>query len=164
LLAGTSVFVYGVFETARISAMGLLSRKLNAASTKVINQNNGLSEFRKEKFSERIRKTLRNLVATSAILNLSGVMVAMGMLFFSLWQLDMIVSGPVWWESSPTGSGWSWSGPGAYANDYFQCFLWRTTVGQAYDILFSLIFISFIILFASAFFWPRQRNINNNSQ
>ena len=165
LLAGTGVFVYGVFETARISAMGLLSRKLNAANAKLVKQNNKPSEFKKkEKFSERIRKTSRNLVATSAILNLSGVMVAMGLLFFSLWQLDMIVSGPVWWESSATGPGWSWSGPGAYANDYFQCFLWRTTVGQAYDILFSLIFISFIILFASAFFWPRQRNLKSSVQ
>jgi hypothetical protein len=164
LLAGTGVFVYGVFETARISAMGLLSRKLNATNAKLINQNNKLSEFKKEKFSERIRKTGRNLVATSAILNLSGVMVAMGLLFFSLWQLDMIVSGPVWWESSPSGAGWSWAGPGAYANDYFQCFLWRTTVGQAYDILFSLIFVSFIILFASAFFWPRQHNLKNSTK
>jgi hypothetical protein len=54
-------------------------------------------------------------------------------------------------------SGWNWPGPGAYANDYFQCFLWKTTVGQAYDILFLMIFISFIVLFASAFFWPRWR-------
>ena len=92
------------------------------------------------------------------MLNLAGIMVAMGLLFFSLWQLDLIVSGPVWWSSGVHGTGSGWSHPsGAYSNDYFQCFLWKTTIGQAYDTLFMLIFISFIILFASAFFWPRSR-------
>ena len=150
LLSGTAVFVYGIFETARMSAMGYLNDKLT----------------RKPKYNAKacVRQTLpnrfktswRNLVKTSAVLNLVGVMVAMGMFFFSLWQLDLIVSGPVWWQYSAQGVGWSWPGPGAYANEYFQCFLWKTTVGQAYDTFFALIFISFIVLFASAFFWPRQ--------
>ncbi len=151
LLAGTSVFVYGLFETARISALGYLSSKRDNANVDM----EGLKQ--KEKLPVRLKNSLRNLVKTSAIINLIGIMVAIGLLFFSLWQLDLIVSGPVWWESGPNGAGWSWSGPGAYANDYFQCFFWQTTVGQAYDTLFLMVFISFIVVFASAFFWPKGR-------
>jgi len=151
LLAGTSVFVYGLFETARISAMGYFSSKRHTAHADMEHVK------KKEKFSVRFKNFWRNLVKTSAVINLIGVMVGIGLLFFSLWQLDLIVSGPVWWAESPTGSGWSWNGPGAYADSYFQCFLWQTTVGQAYDTLFMLIFISFIVVFASAFFWPKGR-------
>ncbi len=151
LLVGTSVFVYGLFETARISAMGYLSSKRNNANVDIEHLK------QKEKFSVRFKHFWKNLVKTSAILNLIGVMVGLGLLFFSLWQLDLIVSGPVWWASSPSGQGWSWSGPGAYADSYFQCFLWKTTIGQAYDTLFLMIFISFLVVFASAFFWPRVR-------
>jgi len=86
--------------------------------------------------------------------NLAGIMGAMSLLFFGIWQLDLIVSGPVWWSAN--GSGWSHPN-GAYADDYFQCFLWKTTIGQAYDTLFLLIFISFIVLFVSVFLWPRKR-------
>ena len=146
LLAGTGIFVYGVFETARISAMGFLSRKRNGTTVKMPSGN-----------------IWKNLVRTRAVLNIAGIMAALGLLFFSLWQLDMIVSGPVWWASSPYGQGWSWSGPGPYADNYFQCFLWKTTIGQAYDTLFLLIFISFIVLFASAFFWPRLQTKNQDN-
>jgi hypothetical protein len=158
LLAGTGVFVYGIFETARISAMGYFSSRRNNTCNENVED---LALKKKEKFSKRSRNFWNYLVTTRALLNIAGIMTAMGLLFFSLWQLDMIVSGPVWWESSPKGQGWSWSGPGAYSNDYFQCFLWKTTIGQAYDTLFLLIFISFIVLFASAFFWPRWRGKNN---
>ncbi|MGA2385495.1 MAG: hypothetical protein ABSG33_03060 [Candidatus Bathyarchaeia archaeon] len=146
MLSGTGIFVYGLFETARFSAMGYLSGRWAG------NREKSDSE-------PRARNFWGNIVKSTAVLNLAGVMVAMGLLFFSLWQLDLIVSGPVWWQSptNPYGAGWSWPGPGAYAKDRFQCFLWVTTVGQAYDTLFMLIFISFIILFASAFFWPRSR-------
>lgn len=151
LLSGTGVFVYGLFETARIATLGYLSSKR-------ANANADLEYGKpKEKLSVRFKGFWKNLVKTSAIINLIGVMVALGLLFFSLWQLDLIVSGPVWWESSPDGAGWGWPGPGAYANDYFQCFVWKTTIGQAYDTLFMLIFISFIVLFASAYFWPKGR-------
>ena len=153
LLAGTGVFVYGMFETARMSAMGYLNNKLTLKPKKGSKK---CIPKKKETFPERLQNFRTYLVKTNAILNLAGVMVAMGLLFFSLWQLDLIVSGPVWWQSGPRSQGWSWPGPGAYANDYFQCFLWKTTVGQAYDTLFMLIFISFIVLFASAFFWPRR--------
>jgi hypothetical protein len=151
LLAGTSVFVYGLFETARISALGYFSSKRDNATL----DRERLKQ--KEKLPVRFKNFWKNLVKTSAVINLIGIMVAIGLLFFSLWQLDLIVSGPVWWASSPTGPGWSWPGPGAYADSYFQSFLWQTTVGQAYDTLFMMIFISFIVVFASAFFWPKGR-------
>jgi hypothetical protein len=156
LLAGTSVFVYGLFETARISAMGYFSSKRDRAHVDIKRLKP------KEKLSVRFRNFWRNMLKTSAVINLIGVMVGIGLLFFSLWQLDLIVSGPVWWEASPTGVGWSWNGPGAYARETFQCTeLWITTVGQAYDTLFMLIFISFIVVFASGFFWPRGRARNS---
>jgi hypothetical protein len=154
LLAGTAVFVYGLFVTARISAtsaMGYLSSKRTRLP------NGSCPPKQKIELSKRLHVFGQNLIKSSAILNLAGVMFSIGLLFFSLWQLDLIVSGPVWWESSAIGPGWSWPGPGAYANEYFQCFVWKTTIGQAYDTLFMLIFISFIVLFASAFFWPRTR-------
>jgi hypothetical protein len=158
LLAGTGVFVYGLFETARISATSAMGY-LNNKRAHVI-----CEPKKKEKLSVRVRGLGKNLVKSRAVFNLAGVMTALGLLFFSLWQLDLIVSGPVWYQYSAYGPGWSWPGPGAYANDYFQCFLWKTTVGQAYDTLFLLIFISFIVLFASAFFWPRTRakDMGNN--
>jgi hypothetical protein len=159
LLAGTSVFVYGLFETARIAATGYFSNRRDGASLEVERVK------KKEKLTVRLRKFGRHLVKSSAVLNLIGVMVGIGLLFFSLWQLDIIVSGPVWWEASPTGSGWHWDGPGAYARETFQCTeLWITTIGQAYDTLFMLIFISFIVVFASAFFWPKGRKNNSSSQ
>ena len=156
LLAGTAVFVYGVFETARMSTMGYLNNKL------IRKPKYGATECVRQTFPQRFKRSWNNLVKSSAILNLAGVMVAMGVLFFSLWQLDLIVSGPVWWQASAKEQDGVGLGPGAYANDYFQCFFWKTTVGQAYDTLFMLIFISFIVLFASAFFWPRR--VQNNEE
>ncbi len=150
LLAGTGVFVYGVFETARSSVAGFLNRKQEELSPK-----EKWKLRSREKLSKRLTIASRNLVASRAVFNIIGLMVAIGLLFFSLWQLDLIVSGPVWWESSPKGPGWSWQGPGAYAKEYFQCFIWQTTIGQAYDTLFMMVFISFIVMFASAFFWPK---------
>jgi hypothetical protein len=55
---------------------------------------------------------------------------------FSTWQLDMIACSPVW------SSGWSHPN-GRYADDYFQCWIWKTSVGTAYDTFFFLNFISF---------------------
>ncbi|MCW3995935.1 MAG: hypothetical protein NWE98_07270 [Candidatus Bathyarchaeota archaeon] len=148
LLVGTGVFVYGVFETARISAMGYLGKRSHSLMERA-------QPMRKESLPELLRNYGRNLVKTTAIVNLAGVMTALGLLFFSLWQLDLIVSGPVWWSDGY--QGWSYAGPGPYADKPFQCFLWKTTIGQAYDTLFMLIFISFIVLFASAYFWPRSK-------
>ncbi len=66
---------------------------------------------------------------------------------FSMWQLDLIVVKPVWaplhenikWFSAMKRAGYY-----AYSEAPFQCFLWRTTVGEAYDTLFLLNFLSFI--------------------
>jgi hypothetical protein len=151
LLMGTGVFVYGIFETARFSAMGYMTSKRTGHPKVAYKQ-----QFRKRtSFSNRAKSDAREMIKSRAVLNIAGIMIAMGLLFFSLWQLDMIVSGPVWYSNS-NGSGWSWNGPGPYADDYFQCFIWKTTVGQAYDTLFMMIFISFIVLFLSAFFWPKH--------
>lgn len=93
--------------------------------------------------------------------NVAGIMIGFALiiasLFFTIWQLDIILTGCVWWEASPTGMGWAWYGPGAYAKAPFQCFLWRTTIGQAYDTLFFLNFalpiIGAIIIFLSVWTW-----------
>ena len=165
LLAGTGTFVYGVFDTARISAIDFLNRKRTCADNEVASENAKTWQLpKRESLEKRFEITWRNLVASRAVLNIAGIMVAVGLLFFGLWQLDLIVSGPVWWSSSPNGLGTGWTHQnGAYSNDYFQCFFWKTTIGQAYDTLFLLIFISFIVIFLSAFFWPRTRvrNLEN---
>ena len=93
------------------------------------------------------------------LVNMAGIMLGLSLVvfgvLFGLWQLDIIVSGPVW-HMNPDGSGWAWHN-GAYASAYFQCFLWRTTIGQAYDTLFLVIFISaiagFVIAFISLWYW-----------
>lgn len=96
------------------------------------------------------------------LLNVAGIVLGFFILFFgllfALWQLDMIVSGPVWWSSEPYGMGTGWSHPnGAYQLDYFQCFLWRTTIGQAYDTLFLIAYVTpiigTIVIFLSVWFW-----------
>lgn len=94
------------------------------------------------------------------LLNIIGIIIAfVTMVFglvFGLWQLDMIVSGPVWWGDASQG----WSTPSRYADQAFQCFIWKTTVGTAYDTLFLLIFLSgllpSILLFASLWFWDEE--------
>jgi hypothetical protein len=151
LLSGAGVFVYGLFETAKASAMGYLNYRLTRTS---VTQTRKLEKNQQSRWAQ-FRVFWRNMVRTSAVFNLAGVVAGVCILFFSLWQLDLIVSGPVW-HQNPDGSGWYWPGPGPYADDYFQCFVWKTTVGQAYDTLFMLIFISFIVLFLSAYFWPKQ--------
>ena len=145
-LAGIAFLVLGAFETARISANIYMSNK-RAEDTLGV---------KKKSFLEQVRSFWKYLVTTRTLYNIAGVMTALSLLLFSLWQLDLIVSGPVWW-SSEYGTGWSHP-DGAYADDYFQCFLWKTTIGQAYDTLFLLIFISFIVLFVSVFFWRRRRD------
>jgi hypothetical protein len=153
LLAGIGIFIYGFFETVRISTMGYINYKQTHGQNKICTP--------KEPLTKQLKNFGRNLIETSAILNLAGIMTALGLLFFSLWQLDIIVSGPVW-HQNPDGTGWFWPGPGPYASEEFQCFLWKTTIGEAYDTLFMLIFISFIILFVSAFLWPRVRRQEKN--
>jgi hypothetical protein len=144
-LAGIAVFVLGTFETVRISANIYVNNQ---------QANNMLGVEANIDLLKRVRSFWHNVVTTRTLYCIGGIMTAMSLLFFSLWQLDLIVSGPVWWSEGGVG----WSHPrGAYADDYFQSFVWKTTVGQAYDTLFLLIFISFIVLFVSVFFWPRKR-------
>jgi hypothetical protein len=153
LIAGAGVFVYGLFEAVRSFAMGYLNYRLAPkAATETKNGQN-----QQQGHMSRFSIFWKNMVRTSLILNLAGIIAAVCILFFSIWQLDIIVSGPVWWSSGEYGTGIGWSHPeGAYANDYFQCFVWKTTIGQAYDTLFMLIFIAFIIMFLSAYFWPKH--------
>ena len=95
------------------------------------------------------------------VFNVLGIVVAfiVGLIIpmFCIWQWDMIVSGCVWWEESPAGVGWHWDGPGGYFRAPFQCFLWRTTVGVAYDtllfVLFASIIAAMILLFLSVWYW-----------
>jgi len=151
LLTGVGVFVYGLFETAKAFAMGYLNHRHthnSARQTKNTPQQGHMT---------RIGTRWKTMVQTSSVLNLAGIIASVCILFFSIWQLDIIVSGPVWWSSEEFGGGYGWSHPdGAYANDYFQCFFWKTTIGQAYDTLFMLIFIAFIVMFLSAYFWPKH--------
>ena len=165
LLAGTGAFVYGVFDTARISAIDFWNRRRSCANNEMVGENVRAWQLpKRESLEKRFAITWRNLVASRAVLNIVGIMVAVGLLFFGLWQLDLIVSGPVWWSSLPNGQGTGWTHQnGAYSNDYFQCFFWKTTIGQAYDTLFLVIFISFIVIFLSAFFWPRTRIRNSEN-
>ena len=165
LLAGTGAFVYGVFDTARISAIDFWNRRQSCANNEAVGENAKAWQLpKRESLEKRFAITWRNLVASRAVLNIVGIMVAVGLLFFGLWQLDLIVSGPVWWSSLPNGQGTGWTHQnGAYSNDYFQCFFWKTTIGQAYDTLFLVIFISFIVIFLSAFFWPRTRIRNSEN-
>ena len=145
-LAGIAFLVLGAFETARISANIYMTNK--RASEKL--------GIKQKSFGEHMQAFWKYLVTTRTLYNIAGVMASLTLLLFSLWQLDIIVSGPVWWTDGTVG--WQWNGPGAYADESFQCFLWKTTIGQAYDTLFLLIFISFILLFISVFFWRRRTN------
>lgn len=82
--------------------------------------------------------------------NICLIILAAFLLIFGLWQLDLIVSGPVWYG----GSDYGWSHASSrYADDYFQCWLWKTTIGGAYDVLFFTIFGSFWVLFAGLWTW-----------
>ncbi|MEM2107849.1 MAG: hypothetical protein QXL10_00995 [Candidatus Bathyarchaeia archaeon] len=77
---------------------------------------------------------------------------------FSLWQLDLINVLPVW--NTPLFlEVLRQQGLSVYADGYFQCFLWKTSVGMAYDVLFAVNFMSFWLLFAALWFWneaPKQ--------
>lgn len=71
---------------------------------------------------------------------------------FSIWQLDIICVTPVWntqrFIQEVNGN--------IYSQCPFQCWLWRTTIGEAYDILFFLNFLSFygtIIIFVIMLYW-----------
>jgi hypothetical protein len=161
LITGAGVFVYGLFEAVRSFAAGYLNyRHTQNSTTQPKNIQN-----KQKKQKTRFNFFWKNMIQTSSIVNLAGIITSVCILFFSIWQLDIIVSGPVWWSSGEYGTGTGWSHPnGAYANDYFQCFIWKTTIGQAYDTLFMLIFIAFIVMFLSAYLWPKHNRTAKGKQ
>jgi len=93
--------------------------------------------------------------------NIIGIVFSAFLHIFSIWQLDLIMVHPVWdyWNDMLYWyfSNLSRFGVTRYADVYFQCFLWKTTVGQAYDTLLFLNFISFWLLFISLWFWRHKK-------
>ncbi|MBT0160769.1 hypothetical protein G4O51_12385 [Candidatus Bathyarchaeota archaeon A05DMB-2] len=85
--------------------------------------------------------------------NVAAIALAAFLHIFSLWQLDLICVGPVW------GYGWTPPQP-RYAEQYFQCWLWKTTIGEAYDVLFFVNFLSFWVLFAALWFWHEDGKVS----
>lgn len=83
--------------------------------------------------------------------NVVGIISSVALLFFGIWQLDLIMVGPVW------GEGWCHP-VGRYADDYFECWLWKTTVGEAYNVLLFLIFVAFWLLFLSVWTWEERKS------
>jgi len=78
---------------------------------------------------------------------------------FSVWQLDLIVCWPVWSNVDDVISRYQQmknAGLNRYADAYFQCWIWKTNIGWAYDVLFFLNFLSFyivIIVLITYFYW-----------
>lgn len=94
----------------------------------------------------RIQRVLRPiLIASAAFIHI-----------LSLWQLDLIAVLPVW-NTPLFQQVLAQQGLTNYAEGYFQCWIWRTTVGAAYDTLFFLNFLSFWILFAALAPLQRRR-------
>jgi len=85
-------------------------------------------------------------------LNLVGIIFSVCLMMFGIWQLDLICGPPVW--------HYDWIHPGRYADDPFQCWLWHTTIGEAYDTLLFCIFISFWLLLMSVWTWDRLNLLN----
>jgi hypothetical protein len=84
--------------------------------------------------------------------NIAAVVLAAFLHIFSLWQLDLISVLPVW--NTPLFLVvMQQQSVSVYSRAYFQCFIWKTTVGQAYDTLFMINFLSFWLLFLALWFW-----------
>lgn len=96
-----------------------------------------------------IKRRLKNSwikIRAKNLLNIVGVIFSTAFMMFGIWQLDLIVSRPVWVAG--------WCHPiGRFADEYFECWLWKTTIGEAYNDLLFFIFVSFFILFFSLWFW-----------
>lgn len=65
---------------------------------------------------------------------------------FSLWQLDIINVLPVW-NTPLFYEVMKQQNLTKYSDGYYQCFLWKTTIGRAYDILYLINSLTFWILF-----------------
>jgi len=165
LLTIVGIIVAGSFEKGMLTnyiglsmlLVGIITLVAGTCAKLVANTKQTKTTQHSNKATSQFSFNWKNRVQPSPILNIAGMIASVCILFFSIWQLDLIVSGPVWWSSADKGTGFGWSHPeGAYANDYFQCFFWKTTIGQAYDTLFLLIFVAFIVMFLSAYFWPKH--------
>lgn len=90
-------------------------------------------------------------------LNIAAAVSAAFLHVFSLWQLDLINVLPVW--NTPLFLNvLQQQGLTVYSEGYFQCFLWKTSVGMAYDVLFTVNFASFWLLFLALWFWKEEPN------
>lgn len=72
-------------------------------------------------------------------LNVLLAVFATCLFFFGIWQHDMICVDKIW-------------RPGV-ADGYFQCWIWKTTLGEGYDVTLFLIFLGYWLMFAALWFW-----------
>ncbi len=85
-----------------------------------------------------------------------GVGVSLLMLVHSLWQLDLICASPVW-QTEDWIQWFQKTGYTNYCDMPFQCgFLFRTTVGNAYDYFLSVAVASWFVLAVSMWFWHKR--------
>jgi hypothetical protein len=86
-----------------------------------------------------------------------GIVIAVVLFFFGLWQMDLICWGPVWnatWIEPPNG----------YFNNVFEFgrigeWKFTTTLGAAYDICQGLMVIGFIVAILSLWLWNDEPTI-----
>ena len=85
-----------------------------------------------------------------------GIGVSLLMLVHSLWQIDLICAEPVW-RTKDWITWFQKTGYTNYSNMPFQCsFLFKTTVGNAYDYFLSTAVTSWFILAISMWFWHKK--------
>jgi len=100
-------------------------------------------------------KRLKSLIRKYG-LNIVGVLFSAILLVFAIWQLDIICVGRVWGSVEENIEFYTWLKEQNYhsLSEYpFQCFLWVTTIGRAYDTLLFLIFTAYVLLFVSLITW-----------
>lgn len=89
------------------------------------------------------------------ILGIFLVLFSLSMMHFSIWQYDMINVRPIWGNSIELVNVYQDlvnKGIQRYADLPFQCSeLWQTTIGQSYDILLSMIVVSWYLCFGGMF-------------
>lgn len=108
-----------------------------------------------------MKKTIKKCLTKTkkSFIHILGIVVSMLLMLFGIWQHDLITAPPVWWSATDNIYFYQniiAKGYYSYAEEPFQCFLWKTTIGRAYDVTLFLIFISWWILFFSLYFWGRK--------
>jgi len=81
-------------------------------------------------------------------MSLFGIGLSLLLTLHGLWQLDIICVDPVW----STNQFINWfvgTGYETYSNIPFQCGLWKTTIGRAYDVYLSLPVVGWFVLLMS---------------